>query len=56
MNSLHDVLTTIYRHAEAHMPTEELQSVVSVMTQEAAISRRAAAPAPKHFRKGGVKA
>lgn len=35
MKSLHDALTTIYHHAEAHMPTEELESVASVVTQEA---------------------
>lgn len=35
MKTLHDALTTIYHHAEAHMPTEELESVASKMTAEA---------------------
>lgn len=35
MSSIHDALTTIYHHAEAHMPTEELESVACVLTTEA---------------------
>ncbi len=35
MKSIHDALTALYRHAEEHMPTEELQDVACVLTTEA---------------------
>lgn len=35
MKSIHDALTALYRHAEEHMPTEELQDLACVLTTEA---------------------